>query len=74
MYILIEEREIFCDCHCYPKENIVVSDNFNDILKYCKEHYTMTEQEIHTLSKHHCVDDVYDEHRCSVNLIINVVL
>ena len=76
MYILIEEREQYDPCydHVYYKhDNIGISESLDDLLEYCREKYSLSDAEYTELCEYKSVDDVYDKHRCSVNLVINVV-
>ena len=76
MYILIEEREQYDPCYHtvnYKHDNIGISESLGDLLEYCREKYSLSDAEYKELCEYKSVDDVYDEHRCGVNLIINVV-
>lgn len=76
MYILIEEREQYDPCyHTFNRkhDNIGISESLGDLLDYCRENYSLSDTEYQELCEYKSVDDVYDEHHCGVNLIINVV-
>lgn len=76
MYILIEEREQYDPCyHTVNRkhDNIGISESLSDLLEYCREKYSLSDADHKDLFEYKEVYDVYDEHRCSVNLIIDVI-
>ena len=76
MYILIEEREQYDPCSDnvnYKYDNIGISESLGDLLEYCRENYSLSDADYKDLFEYKEVYDVYDEHCCSVNLIIDVV-
>ena len=74
MYILIEEKEGFTSGDvCYKHENKVCSNSLDEIYEYCKKTYTMSENEMSELMKYKSVDNIYNQYRLPINLIIDTV-
>ena len=57
----------------YRHENKVCSNSLDEIYEYCKKTYTMSENEMSELMKYKSVDDIYNQYRLPINLIIDTV-
>lgn len=57
----------------YKHDNIGISESLGDLLEYCREKYSLSDDEYKELCRYYSIDGIYDKYRCSVNLIINVV-
>lgn len=75
MYILIEEREVYCfeSSNHYNKEVIMCSSSLSRLHDYCIYTYKLTNFDKIDLQEYNKVDNVFDKYGCELNLIINEI-